>query len=416
MSKAARRRREQRDRLLAAMVTTVAEKGYQDTRVADVLAATGIARSGFYRHFDSKQDCFLAALDTIAEIAGAGVYGAYETAEGPLEQRLAAPLGALAEMVAEHPAAARVGWVEVYAAGAEALSHLERMTNRVETTVQAELDEFPQWADMPRELLRALLGGGNKLVHTRVREGRGEALRTLMPELLEWALSYRTPPRPLQRPGRPPAGLVPEPRPPAEARERILLAVTEIVAEHGYRSLVVTEIARRAGVSLSTFYGSFESKEHAFVAAIDHAQRRIYFAVEPVFAAVESWERAVATGLHAFLAFLASEPATARLAAVGSYEGGADGLAKRDEAIVAAYRFLDAGYELHPETPEVASEAIGASIYALLSEQVELHGAQSAYAIAPTAIYVALAPFVGSERACELANAPVAVPLERASA
>src|SRR3954462_13087342 len=59
--------RNQRERLFAAMVATVAEKGYEGTTVADLVELSGVSRSAFYRHFDDKQACFLAAIEAIVE-------------------------------------------------------------------------------------------------------------------------------------------------------------------------------------------------------------------------------------------------------------------------------------------------------------------------------------------------------------
>jgi AcrR family transcriptional regulator len=67
--------RNQRERLFAALVAVVAEKGYEATRVEDLLELSGVSRSAFYEHFSDKQDCLLAAIgaflgptiETIAE-------------------------------------------------------------------------------------------------------------------------------------------------------------------------------------------------------------------------------------------------------------------------------------------------------------------------------------------------------------
>src|SRR5215218_932067 len=59
--------RNQRERLFAAMVATVAEKGYEATTVADLVALSGVSRSAFYRHYDDKQACFLAAVEAMVE-------------------------------------------------------------------------------------------------------------------------------------------------------------------------------------------------------------------------------------------------------------------------------------------------------------------------------------------------------------
>src|SRR5215218_5357838 len=59
--------RNQRERLFAAMVATVGEKGYEATTVADLVELSGVSRSAFYRHFDDKQACFLAAVKAMVE-------------------------------------------------------------------------------------------------------------------------------------------------------------------------------------------------------------------------------------------------------------------------------------------------------------------------------------------------------------
>src|SRR5262245_7429809 len=57
--------RNQRLRLFAATVAVVAEKGYAETRVADLLELSGVSRSAFYEHFSDKQECLLAAVDAL---------------------------------------------------------------------------------------------------------------------------------------------------------------------------------------------------------------------------------------------------------------------------------------------------------------------------------------------------------------
>src|ERR1700755_751661 len=61
--------RNQRERLFAAMVATVAQKEYEATTVADLVKLSGVSRSAFYRHFDDKQACFLAAIEAMVEPA-----------------------------------------------------------------------------------------------------------------------------------------------------------------------------------------------------------------------------------------------------------------------------------------------------------------------------------------------------------
>ena len=57
--------RNQRERLFAAMVATVAEKGYEATTVADVSDLSGVSKSSYYEHFSDKQDGFLATVEAM---------------------------------------------------------------------------------------------------------------------------------------------------------------------------------------------------------------------------------------------------------------------------------------------------------------------------------------------------------------
>src|SRR5205807_62034 len=58
--------RVQRERLFRAMAEAMAEQGYVNTSVADVLRRAGIGRETFYQLFSSKEDCFIAAYETVA--------------------------------------------------------------------------------------------------------------------------------------------------------------------------------------------------------------------------------------------------------------------------------------------------------------------------------------------------------------
>src|SRR6478752_5914676 len=56
-----------RDLILAAMIRVVGSKGYRETSVADVIEEAGTSRTTFYKHFEDKHECFLAAYDMLVE-------------------------------------------------------------------------------------------------------------------------------------------------------------------------------------------------------------------------------------------------------------------------------------------------------------------------------------------------------------
>lgn len=394
--------RNQRERLLGATVAVVAERGYEATRVADLLELAGISRSAFYNHFANKQECFLAAVEEMVVQSRTALVAAYAAGGEAWEDRARAVLDTLAALIVSQPAAARVCFVEVYAAGPAATERFGRIGDVVLRMAAESLADSPAHAGMPPKLLRAIFGGMRQIVHTRLRHERERELPGLVPELLDWTLSYRPPGSPLRRPRKPPQLAEPDHRP-DDQRARILAAVTEAVAEKSYQAMTITEIAQRGSVSLSTFYAHFEGKSEAFVAAIEEAERRLFEATLPAFAANEEWSHGVRDALHAFFAFLATHPATAKLGGVDVYAGGPKALARHEQTLNRFQQLLEPGVERYG-TSRLVPEAIGGAISTLVYDQLATGSPERLYELAPTAAYIALAPFVGTDRAVELAN------------
>jgi len=122
----------QRSRMLRGMADAMMEKGYVNTTVADVIKRAGVSRETFYQQFSSKADCFMTAFDAAADLLiGVVEAGAdldldalaaddgrdHETRVAQFDRALTLYLDTLAE----HPEAARLFLVEVYAAGPEAI-------------------------------------------------------------------------------------------------------------------------------------------------------------------------------------------------------------------------------------------------------------------------------------------------------
>lgn len=404
-------RANQRERLFAATVAVVADKGYEATRVEDILQTAGVSRNAFYKQFSSKLDCFVATLREIARLAEPILADAIRRSPDTWEDRLKAMLDALAANVVAQPAMARVAWVEYYAAGPEAIEIVEGLDSSIERVVRRELRRSPAHAGMPRDLVRAIVGGLRKLVQTRVHENRVDELPELMPWLFDWMRGYDKPPVRLRRPRRVPPELVPVRAEPRDARERILAAVTEIVTEKGYQEMAITEIAARAGVSLTTFYQHFEGKEAAFLTSLDVAQREVFQRTVSYFSTAPDWPTAVSIGGRAFAAFIATHPAVAKMGNVEVWSTTPAGFELRERGMTLFRALLDEGLRQYPTGNPITAEAVGASIDALLFSWLRHEGSERLYELLPTTLFLALTPFVGAERACQIANGdPFAAP------
>ena len=110
----------QRGRMLDAMARAVAERGYANTSVRDVIALAGVSRETFYEHFADKAACFLATLDaSTAQLLAALDGETMRHSDDPLK-RFELGLSAYLAALAAQPHAARTFLVEAFAAGPEA--------------------------------------------------------------------------------------------------------------------------------------------------------------------------------------------------------------------------------------------------------------------------------------------------------
>lgn len=391
--------RNQRERLFGAIVAAVADKGYEATTVADLVRLSGVSRSDFYKHFASKQDCFVAMVEELVEPAVEAILGRAEEAD---EQRVQEVFEAFLAFAAMHPATARVCIVELHTAGPEAEAAVDGVFAAIEKLVSEANERVPGREETPPEVVRALIGGLRKVIHTRLARREESELERLAPQLWEWALGYPRPPQPLRVPRRASGGSSQfEGYTPAE---RIARAVAGVTAEKGYRALSTDEIAETASISLSTFYSHFADKRDAVLAAVEMGGAQMLASVMPATRRAADWREGVRIAYEAMFAYLVAEPSFARLIADEVYAIGPDALALRDRVIDSMSAMLAPGYAENPNVPEIASEAIGGSVYALLRERLRDGSPLRLPEAVPLATYLTLTPFLGPDEAVAVAN------------
>jgi AcrR family transcriptional regulator len=395
--------RNQRERLFAAMVATVAEKGYEATTVADVVDLSGVSRSAFYRHYEDKQACFLAAIEAMVEPTLARLAGDESTAPGIERARKA--FETLIETIVEQPAAAKMCIVEVYAAGPEGAALVDRTMESATKLTAALLEQVPDRKGMPIGLVHAIVGGIQKVVHKRLYRGQEGALTELIPQLWEWIFCYPVPPGPLKATRRRTVRTLPfeDRQKVANPPERLLRALAAVVGEKGYPDTTVADVVERAGTSQRTFYEHFKNKEDAIVAALDSGSAHMLAAALPAFRRAPDWKTAVHDTQEAMFAFGAEEPEYARMGGVEMYAAGKRALDQREVVTEGMEGLLVPGYELKPDTPAIAAEAIGGALYSVLYDHVNKKGPETLPTIVPTVVYLTLAPFLDAEDAYEVA-------------
>ena len=187
-------RASQRLRLALAMIDAVGDDGYRATRVADVIARAGVSRKTFYELFDNKQDCMLATYELIVSQAIRQLQVAFREADG-WPGRVEAAIGTLFASARENPGAMRLSLLEIAAVGPPGIDRRERSIERYERFIRDALELAPGDGTVAETVLKAVIGGLNRVLYRRVLRGQDAELLALVPDLTRWATSYYpTPP------------------------------------------------------------------------------------------------------------------------------------------------------------------------------------------------------------------------------
>jgi AcrR family transcriptional regulator len=176
----------QRDRLAAGMIATVAERGYHETTIAAIAAAAGVSRRTFYSYFDSKEACFLDTFALIEEHL-VEVMGEAAKTERGWSAKVRAQLAAMLEELSANPELVRFALIAPPAAGG---AFLERYRAFLERLIGVVADERPARSRQPNEGAElAMAGGLAALIVAKVNAGEGDRLPELLSELVELILT-----------------------------------------------------------------------------------------------------------------------------------------------------------------------------------------------------------------------------------
>lgn len=97
----------------------------------------------------------------------------------------------------------------------------------------------------------------------------------------------------------------------ASQRERLLRAMLEEVAAHGYAATTVPNVVAAARVSRNAFYALFDDKLDCFLALCDEEAVGLFEAVSAA-GAEPDWREAVRNGMEAYLRWWQERPAFSR--------------------------------------------------------------------------------------------------------
>jgi AcrR family transcriptional regulator len=168
--------------ILAAMIRVVGAKGYKETSVADVIEEAGTSRTTFYKHFEDKHDCFLAAYEMLVEQIFGEVIAQCDGG-APWLSRMTDGLTTIVDRFAVDPALARTAVVEVAAAGADARrlhwNAIARFTEYLDAG-----RELAGGKELPENISLMSAGAVSGLIFDELLAGRADQLPDRLPDLL----------------------------------------------------------------------------------------------------------------------------------------------------------------------------------------------------------------------------------------
>jgi AcrR family transcriptional regulator len=156
-------------------------------------------------------------------------------------------------------------------------------------------------------------------------------------------------------------------------RDRILQAIIELTAKHGYQSVSIAQISSHARVSSATFYELFEGKEDCLLAAYRATAEQMFEQVRSQSAAGQDWRELAHTALTSLLGMLRESPDAGRMLFVEAAAGGPL-IAEERRRVLGEFEnfaqgFLD-GLPSRGETLDVPPTAIVGALRSIISRRL----------------------------------------------
>jgi AcrR family transcriptional regulator len=180
----------QRQRLIAGLTEALYQVGYQKTTVSLIGERASVSKSDFYKHFQSKDDCFFAAYEEAIERIRKEVVDACardEKSEWALRAR--GGIAALLTFLARDPALASLSLVEGLRAGRGVYDRYQAAVESFVPYLRRGAPDAPDGGPVPAATDEAVVGGIASLLGRRVLAGEAEQIDELLPDVLEFALT-----------------------------------------------------------------------------------------------------------------------------------------------------------------------------------------------------------------------------------
>ncbi len=398
-------------RIHNATIQLVAERGYKDLKVRDVVSLAEVSTRAFYEHFGSKEDCFLQTYDLISRRATRRIIAA-QAGEPDWRKRLPLVFEEFVRELENGPAGAQLALVEAYVADEKFLEHAWRTERIFEGMLSESLARAPRGAVVPPMIVEGIVAGVTSVSKSHLVAGNVSDLWASRDELIEWSLCY--PDRVAAKlatldrqsvwrdttlePLAAPSSSDGEPWPSTGDRALIITAVAELAAANGYANLTAPRVRAAASVSRRKFNAYFDGLEDCYLAALEQRTGEALAQATRAQAAASSWLGGVYRAIAALCEHISGDAFLARVCLADEFPPGASGVRSRQRFSSAVVELLrDSNPHADQATP-LTSKATTGAIWSLFHHHVIRDWALRRR-ISATLSYLALAPTVGASSA-----------------
>jgi len=176
--------RDTRNKILEAAALVFAQKGYHETRVDDIVAASQTSKGSVYFYFPSKQDIFLGIIETFSSLLESRLVEAIQHEAHGIEQvdsALQVSLG----LFSQYRTLAKIALIQAVGLGSVFENQRRTINNRLASIIQIRLDQAIQDGSIPpiqTDLAaRVWVGALNEIVVHWIYTGEPDLVGSISP-------------------------------------------------------------------------------------------------------------------------------------------------------------------------------------------------------------------------------------------
>jgi len=401
-------------RIHAAMIESVAKRGYDAVTVRELTRCAGISSRSFYKHYAGKEECFLATHRLVA-LKSLGRLSESQTEASDAKGAVRLAITRIARDLGSEPNEAYLLLLAPYRVSERAVEQLRQTELIFRARLERGIANAGSGGTASAFAARAIVDGLTAVACSRLMDGRGSELASQASELAEWATSLVDPAirrldgldedrHPDGRDSRAieTSGLrrVEEPAHPDSDHALLLAAVTKLVTRSCKATLTPGEIVAAAGLTRSAFHANFPDVESCVAAALDSkledVMQRVRRAARGEGTPAERVHRAV----DSLCSELTRDPALSSLCC-GSVASTMVLARRRLQSLLVAGLRPVFGAMPNADVAELRTQASAGAIWGNLQHRLAEHPANGMPNPTAHLTYLMLAPAIGGSEAIE---------------